>query len=577
MRSSRRRIVFSFFVTSLLVLSLMPVAPAVAQSSEPSRGRHGMVASNHELASKIGVEILKKGGNAVDAAIAVGIALAVVYPEAGNLGGGGFMLVRTPDGVTRAIDYREMAPAASTHDMYLDKDGQIIKGKMSSTVGYRASGVPGTLAGFELAFKKYGSGKITWNELVGPARLLAQNGFVLSHRLAELFKTYRSNLSQFDESRRIFLNNGKFYQEGDRLRQSDLARTLSRIERLGAKEFYTGETARMITEDMKSNGGLITLDDLKNYKAVEREPVTGTYRGHRIISMPPPSSGGAVLIQTLNMLEAYDLRSLKYNSAARYHLIAEALRRSFADRAEFMGDADHVDVPLARLIDKQYASLRRKSIDPMRASKSSEIGHGDIAGKEPTETTHYTVVDAKGTVVTNTYTINDLYGSGVTIKGTGILMNDEMDDFTSRPGVPNLYGLIQGERNAIKPRKRPLSSMTPTIVLKKDGSPWFALGGRGGPRIITGVLQTIINVIDHDMNIQTAIDAPRIHHQWLPDEILYEPLGMSPDTIAVLASYGHSFASKPEPIASVSGIMIDDAGIRLGAVDSRNDGQAIGY
>ena len=536
-----------------------------------------MVASNHELASKIGVNILKKGGNAVDAAVAVGIALAVVYPEAGNLGGGGFMLLRTADGQTRAIDYREMAPAAATRDMFTEKSAKPPTPFDSSTVGYRASGVPGTLAGFDLAFKKYGSGKVKWSDVVRPAREIAANGFVLSHRLAEYFKKYQHSLSQFEDSKRIFLNGGKFFAEGDTLRQPDLARTLLRIERQGANEFYTGVTARMIADDMKANGGLITLDDLKNYKAVERQPVRGNYRGHEIISMPPPSSGGAVLVQTLNMLEAYDLRGLKYNSAARYHLLAEALRRSFADRSEFMGDPDHADVPLARLLEKDYAAVRRSTIDPKRASKSSEIGHGVIAGREPTETTHFTVVDAQGMVVTNTYTINDLYGSSVTAKGTGILMNDEMDDFAARPGEPNLYGLIQGERNAIKPRKRPLSSMSPTIVLKKDGSLWFALGGRGGPRIITGVLQTIVNVIDHDMDIQAAIDAPRIHHQWLPDEILFETKGMSPDTLAVLSSFGHKFADKPETIAAVSGIMVDDTGVRLGAVDSRGDGLAIGY
>jgi gamma-glutamyltranspeptidase/glutathione hydrolase len=461
--------------------------------------------------------------------------------------------------------------------MYLDKNGAVLTGVNSSTVGYRASGVPGTLAGFDLAFKKYGSGKVKWSDVVRPAREIAANGYVLSYRLAELFRKYQITLSKFEDSKRIFLNGGKMFEDGDTLRQPDLARTLLRIERQGASEFYTGLTAKMIADDMKASGGLITLDDLRNYKAVERRPVRGTYRGHEIISMPPPSSGGAVMIGILNMLEGYDIRALRYNSAARYHLVAESMRRAFADRAEFIGDPDHVDVPLAALIDKKYAAVRRSTIDQKHASKSSEIKHGAIAGNEPTETTHYTVVDASGMVVSNTYTINDLYGSGVTAKGTGILLNDEMDDFTSRPGVPNLYGLVQGTRNAIQPRKRPLSSMTPTIVLKKDGTLWFALGGRGGPRIISAVLQAVINVIDHDMNIQAAIDAPRIHHQWLPDEILYETKGMSPDTLAILGSFGHKFAAKPETIASVTGIMIDDMGVRLGAVDSRSDGLAIGY
>lgn len=565
------------FVLSLF-LSIVPLEVRVlAATPEPVRGRHAMVASQHELASKIGIEILKKGGNAVDAAIAVGIALAVVYPEAGNLGGGGFMLIRSKDGSTKAIDYREMAPKAASRDVFVDTKGELIKGEGGSTVGYRASGVPGTLAGFDLAFKKYGSGKIKWRDLVEPARVIAQNGYVLSDRLVRLFISYKETLSKYPESNRIFLRNGNYFKEGDVLRQPELAETLSRISVQGAKEFYTGKTAQLIAADMKANNGLITLDDLKGYVAKERTPLKGSYRGYEIITMPPPSSGGIVMLQVLNMLEGYDVKGMGLNSSAKFHVLAEAMRRSFADRAEYMGDPDFSDVPVNKLIDKRYAEIRRNSILPDRASSSQDIRFGKLDGSEGMETTHYTVVDKDGNVVTNTYTINDLYGSRVTIKGTGVLMNDEMDDFAARPGRPNLFGLVQGERNKVEGGKRPLSSMTPTIVLRKDGSLWFALGARGGPRIISAVMQTVINVIDHDMNIQQAIDAPRIHQQWLPDEILFEPYSMSPDTLNVMRSFGHKFAERPGYIASATGIMIDKDGVRLGAIDSRSDGVAIGY
>ena len=555
----------------------LPVSRPVVAGPAPVRARHAMVASQHELASRIGVEIMKKGGNAVDAAIAVGIALAVVYPEAGNIGGGGFMVIRRPSGETSAIDYREMAPKAAHRDVFVDAKGELIRGEGSSTVGYRASGVPGTLAGFDLAFKKYGSGKVKWADLVRPARQIAQNGYRLTYRLAELFKSYKETLARYPDSNRIFLNNGKFYEEGDILRQPELARTLGRIERLGAAEFYTGATARMIADDMKANKGLITLDDLKNYRAKERTPLRGSYRGHEIIAMPPPSSGGVVMLEVLNILEGYDVRKMQANSSAKYHVIAEAMRRAFADRAEYLADPDFADVPASRLIDKKYAEARRTSILTTRASSSRDVGHGPVTAGEPMDTTHYTVVDRDGMVVSNTYTINDLYGSRVTIKGTGVLMNDEMDDFAARPGRPNLFGLIQGERNKVEGGKRPLSSMTPTIVLKKDGSFWFALGARGGPRIISAVIQTVINVIDHDLDIQDALDAPRIHHQWFPDEIMYEPIGFSPDTLSILTGFGHKLGERPGYIASGTAVMVDAKGVRLGAIDSRSDGAAIGY
>jgi gamma-glutamyltranspeptidase/glutathione hydrolase len=549
-----------------------------AARREPARGKRAMVASQHELASRIGADVMKRGGNAIDAGIAVALALAVVYPEAGNLGGGGFMLIRFKDGRTTAIDYREMAPAAANRDIFVNEKGEVIKGEGSSTVGYRAAGVPGTPAGLEMAFNKYGSKKISWAELVEPARKLAQDGYVLSYRLANLFKAYKDSLEKYPDSKRIFLNDGNFYEEGDVLKQPELARTLERIKKSGARGFYTGETARLIAEDMRANNGLITLEDLKNYQAKERTPLRGTYRGHEIISMPPPSSGGIVLLQALNVLENYDLRSMGHNSSKKYHILAETLRRSFADRAEFMADPDFAIVPVADLIAKSYAAKRGATIDSTKATKSADIRHGEIAAKESMDTTHFTVADPDGTIVSNTYTINDLYGSRVTAKGTGVLLNDEMDDFAARPGKPNMFGLIQGERNAVQPKKRPLSSMTPTIVMRKDGSVWFAVGARGGPRIITAVLQTVVNMIDHDMNIQQAINAPRIHHQWFPDEILAEPYGMSPDTRIALESLGHNFSDKPGFIASATGIEIEEkTGVRLGAIDARSDGAAIGF
>jgi gamma-glutamyltranspeptidase/glutathione hydrolase len=577
MKSTRK--ILSLFLVGLFVFGLVPIGqPARAAWREPVRAQNAMVASQHPLASQIGADVMRRGGNAVDAAIAVAIALAVTYPEAGNIGGGGFMLIRFKDGRTTAIDYREMAPKAATRDMFLDKSGQLIRGEGGSQVGYRAAGVPGTPAGMEYAFKKFGSGKIKWAQLIEPSRLIAQNGYVLTNRLAKLFISYKGSLEKYEDSKRIFLNNGNYFKEGDRLIQSDLAKTLARIQKDGAKGFYEGKTAQLIADDMKANNGLITLEDLKSYKVRERVPARGSYRGHEVITMPPPSSGGIVMLQTLGMLEKHDIRKLGWASSEKYHILAEALRRAYADRAEYMADPDFATVPVKQLLDKSYLEKRAATIDLKRASKSSEIRAGEVGGKEPTETTHFTVMDKEGNVVSNTYTINDLYGNSVTAKGTGVLLNNEMDDFAARPGTPNLFGLVQGERNKVEPGKRPLSSMTPTIVMKKDGTPWFALGARGGPRIITAVLQSVINMIDHDMNIQQALDAPRIHHQWLPDELIFEPFGMSNDTRRALEALGHKFSERPMNIASATGIAVEDqTGVRLGAIDSRSDGEAIGY
>jgi gamma-glutamyltranspeptidase/glutathione hydrolase len=545
---------------------------------EPVRAKHGIVASTNEVASRVGVEIMKRGGNAVDAAIAVAFALAVTHPAAGNLGGGGFMMIRLKDGRTTAIDYREMAPAAAHRDVYLDKNGKLIEGEGGSLVGYRAAGVPGTVRGMELALKKYGSGKLTWAQLVEPARQLAGNGFTVTYSLARSLRTTKDYLSTYPETKRIYLKNGALYNEGELFRQPELAATFARLQRFGPNEFYEGETARLITADMKRNNGLMTLEDLRGYVAKERMPLRGSYRGHEIISMPPPSSGGAVLIEMLNILEGFDLRSFEASSSDRYHLMAEAMRRAFADRSEYMGDSDFVKVPIAGLIDKSYATTLRSTIKADRASTSAEVRAGRPAGYESDDTTHFTVVDAEGNAVANTYTLNDSYGSSAMVKGAGILLNNEMDDFAAKPGTPNMYGLIQGERNTVAPRKRPLSAMTPTIVLRKDGSLWFTIGSPGGPTIINTVLCVITNVIDYDMNIQQAIDAPRIHHQWLPDEMVGEPYGLSGDTQRALAARGHALA-KQRTLGDAEGIMIEEkTGVRLGATDPRrSDGLAAGY
>lgn len=561
--------------TSLLVLTitLLGCWPVETATRRPVRAKHGMVASTSELASQVGVEMMKQGGNAVDAAVAVGLALAVVYPVAGNLGGGGFMLIRLADGRTTMIDYREMAPASAHRDMYLDERGNVIP--EASTVGYRAVGVPGTVAGFAVALEKFGT--MSWAEVVRPAEKLAREGFLVSDSLARSLKGYSSMLSRFPDSHRIFLRQGNPYQEGERLRQPDLAATFRRLIERGPREFYEGETARMIADDMARNGGLMTAEDLKAYRAVERPPLRATYRGYEIVTVPPPSSGGVALIEMLHMLEPYDLASLGHNSSDYIHLLIEVMRRAFADRAAFLGDPDFARIPVAGLTSRAYAEKHRATIDLKRATPSREIGHGHPLAYESEQTTHYTVVDAAGNIVSNTYTLNGGYGSGVVARGTGLLLNNEMDDFSSKPGVPNMFGLIQGEANAIGPKKRPLSAMTPTIVLKA-GKPYFAIGSPGGPTIINTVLQVILNVIDFRMNLQQAIDMPRVHHQWLPDEIRYEPFGLSRDTIEALKQRGHALTDTPRYIGDAHGIMIEpDTGMRLGASDARLDGRAVGY
>lgn len=564
----------SFALGAVLLQSALPLHSAWRA---PVRARHGMVVSTNRLASQVGVDILKRGGNAVDAAVAVAFALAVTYPAAGNLGGGGFMMIRQRDGRAVAIDYREMAPAKSTRAMYVGANGKLIEGEGSSTIGYRAAGVPGTVAGMELALRKYGSGKLKWAELIEPSRKLALNGFEVSHGLQRSLRSNRDLLGRYAESRRIFLRGGKLFGEGEILRQTELAATFARLQKNGPSEFYQGQTAQLIAADMKAHNGLMSLDDLKNYRAKERVPVRGTYRGHTVLSMPPPSSGGVALIEMLNILEGYEMKNLHPFSSARYHRMVEAMRRAFADRAEWMADPDFVKVPTSGLIQKSYAAKWRESISLEQAARSADIKAGTPVGAEPMQTTHFSIVDTDGNAVSNTYTLNGGFGSGVTARGTGVLLNNEMDDFTSQPGTPNRYGLIQSERNAVAPRKRPLSAMTPTFVLRPDGKLWFAVGSPGGPTIINTLLQIITNVIDHDMDLQAAIDAPRLHHQWLPDEIAHEPLGLSPETQSTLIAMGHTFAAQPRVIGDAHGVMIEPStGVRLGAADSRNEGAAIG-
>jgi gamma-glutamyltranspeptidase / glutathione hydrolase len=559
----------------LAVLLLFSTTATFAASRQPVLARHAMVASTSEIASRVGVEVMKKGGNAVDAAVAVAFALAVTWPSAGNLGGGGFMLVRKSDGTAEAIDYRERAPLAATRDMYLDANGKVIEG--ASTQGYKAVGVPGTVAGLALAHKRFG--RLPWADLVEPARKLAAHGFVLNQYVAHSLgsRSTIKRLAPFPESVRIFERNGRFYQLGDRFAQPDLAKTLAAIQK-DPRSFYEGEIATKIAADMQAHGGLITSEDFKAYEPTIRKPLRGTYRDYEIITMPPPSSGGIALLEMLNILEPYDLQAMGFHSSQEIHTVVEAMRRAFADRAKYLGDTDFAKgVPVTGLISRAYAAEIRKSIDPAKATPSSVIEAGNPLPYESKETTHFTIIDSDGNVVSNTYTLNDSFGSGVTVKGTGFLLNDEMDDFTSKPGVPNNYGLLQSEANAIAPKKRPLSAMTPTIVLK-DGKVAFAIGSPGGPTIINTVLQVVLNVIDFGMDIQQGISEPRFHHQWMPDEIYAEPLEFNADTRTALEKMGHVFRKKLEDLGDAQGVAVDaKTGMREGGSDPRLGGVAVGY
>jgi gamma-glutamyltranspeptidase / glutathione hydrolase len=550
----------------LFALLLMAAAIPV-WAAQPVRARHGMVVTREPHATEVGLKVLQSGGNAVDAAVAVGFALAVTHPSAGNVGGGGFMLVRMADGRTAFIDFRERAPLAASRNMYLDAGGKVTQ---DSTLGYRASGVPGTVRGMEYASKKFG--KKTWAELVQPAVDLASKGFELSYGQANGLRSNRS-FSQFADSYRVFQRGGKFYEPGDVFVQEDLARTLARIAKAGAKDFYEGETAQLLAKDMKEHAGLITLEDLKAYTAIERAPMAGKYKGYDILTAPPPSSGGAGILEMLGILDGTGYEKGGAGSASVVHYMTEAMRRYFADRAVHLGDPDFVKNPITAMLEPAYLTKLRQSIDPEKATPSSEVHALVVTGKESNETTHYTVADGEGNIAAVTYTLNGGYGSKVTATGLGFLLNNEMDDFAASPGHPNMYGLIQGEANAIQPRKTPLSAMTPTIVLK-DGKPLLALGSPGGPTIINTVLEVMVNVLDFGMNVQDAVNWPRFHHQWMPDQLSMER-GFSPDTVALLEKRGYTIrrvASQGECAA----IQFEN-GWLLGAPDPRTEGTAKGF
>jgi gamma-glutamyltranspeptidase/glutathione hydrolase len=573
---------FQTTVLPLLATVCVGVLPVSAAPMRPVHARHAIVVSVHEAASRAGVEILQAGGNAVDAAVATGFALAVVHPQAGNIGGGGFMLFRSAEGVTRFLDYREKAPSAATADMYLDAKGNVVED--ASLVGYRAISVPGSVAGMTYAQKKWG--KLPLARVMAPAIRLAKEGIALAYEDAEDLRD--QDLAKFAESHRIFQRDGKYYEAGDVLKQPELARTLERIA-ANPEDFYHGALAHEIAAAVEKGGGLISADDLAHYEVKERESVHGSYRGYEIFSAPPPSSGGIVLLETLNILEGYDLAKFGRGSAESMHLTAEAFRRAFFDRAEFLGDPDFTKIPTAQLIDKHYGAAWRESLNPDHAGVSNDLRRPDTFSRlereaslqpmmllEPRNTTHYSVVDERGNAVSVTTTLNDSFGSRVTATGLGFLLNDEMDDFAAKQGVPNAYGLIQGPANAIGPGKRPLSAMTPTIVLK-DGKLFLVLGSPGGPRIISTVANILMGIVDYGMDIQEAVNAPRFHHQWLPDEIVVEN-GFSPDTLHRLEQMGHKLHPKDGYWSDGECIAIDPkTGERLGASDGRNNGKAVGY
>ena len=537
----------------------------------PVYGKNGMVASEQGLATQVGLDILKQGGNAIDAAVAVGFALAVVLPNAGNIGGGGFMVLHDDKtGKDVAIDFREIAPAKASRDMYLDNQGNVIDGKSLFT--HDASGVPGTVAGMEYALKKWGT--MPLSKVLEPAIKLADKGFIVSDVLAQTLKEEKSTLGKWSSSKAIFFKNGEPLKSGDLLVQKDLAKSLRLIAKQGAKAFYQGEIATKIAKEMQSHGGTMTLEDLKAYKVVERQPIIGDYRGYKVVTMPPPSSGGVHLIEILNMLEHYPIKEDGVNSAKNIHHMAESMKLAYADRSEYLGDPDFVKIPVTGLTSKAYANERVKTIDDNKARLSSNIKPGKPQPYESDQTTHFSVMDKAGNAVAVTYTLNLNFGSGIVVEGTGILLNNEMDDFSVKPGVPNAFGLVGGTANAIEAKKRPLSSMTPTIVMKNN-KPWLVTGSPGGARIITTVLQSVVNTIDHEMNPAEAIITPRVHHQWLPDELRVEE-GISPDTIKLLQDKGHKVVTKA-PMGRIQIIQADDSGF-YGYSDPRNpDGKTLGF
>ncbi|MCG8503207.1 MAG: gamma-glutamyltransferase [Sphingomonadales bacterium] len=566
-----------------IVVALAWIVPAFAQSEQapiirydarfnPVIAPNGMVAAQERRAAAAGAEMLAAGGNAVDAAVATGFALAVTLPQAGNLGGGGFMLIHlAEENRTIAIDYREMAPAAAHRDLFLDAAGNVDRNLARFSL--LSTGVPGTVAGLVHALENYGTMEL--EDVIQPAIDMAEDGIAMSYPIAQSLSQRGERLQRHPASARYFFKeDGSAYAGGDLWVQEDLAWTLKRIRRKGAEAFYRGRVAERIVAEMEAGGGLITMADLAAYRPVEREAVRGRYDGYEIIAMPPPSSGGVHVIQMLNVLEGYDLRRLGHNSAAYLHLLVETMKRAYADRSEYLGDPDFYPVPVAALTDKGYAAEIRSAIDPGQATPSAEIAPAKDLRAEAPNTTHYSVVDAAGNMVSNTYTLNFSYGNGIAVTGAGFLLNNEMDDFSAKPGVPNAFGLVGGEANAIEAGKRPLSSMTPVIVLK-DGRPWMATGSPGGSTIINAVLQMLLNVMEFDMNIAAATAAPRLHHQWLPDRVFIEP-GISPDTVAALVAIGHQFG-RPRILGATQTVMAGP-GVVYGATDPRRaGGGAEGY
>ena len=554
-----------------LIVAVAIACAALTSWAGEARGKGGAVASRSPLATEVGVDVLRRGGNAVDAAVAVGFALAVTHPSAGNLGGGGFMVIRLANGDVVANDHREKAPARAHRDMFLDAEGDVVPGL--STASHLAAGVPGTVDGLLTVLARHGT--LSPREIIEPALRLAKDGFALPADIAAQFAGYRESFAPYPASRAKFARrDGSAYAAGDVFRQPDLAATLERIGEHGRDGFYTGRTADLLVAEMARGGGLISHTDLEDYRSVWREPVHGTYRGYDVVSMPPPSSGGALVVQILNMLELHDVGSMGHGSAAVAHLMIEAQRRAYADRAEHLGDTDFYDVPLAMLVDKDYARHRFADFDPDVASKSADVGAGDWPEESP-ETTHVSVMDAAGNAVAYTTTLNLGYGAKIVVPGAGFLLNNEMDDFSSKPNTPNSFGLIGGEANAIEPGKRMLSSMSPTIVIQ-DGEPVLVTGSPGGSTIITTVLQVIVNVVDHGMNVGQAVAAPRFHHQWLPDRIRYEPGAMRTQTLATLRSMGHVGLQQTGRIGDANSVM-RVGGVFVAVSDPRNAGGAGGF
>ncbi|MEQ5724987.1 gamma-glutamyltransferase [Providencia rettgeri] len=556
---------------AVLLLSLLVSSQLYAASEPAVEAKKGMVVSSQHLASQIGADILKSGGNAIDAAVAVGYAQAVVNPCCGNIGGGGFMTIHLADGKDLFINFRETAPAAASADMYLDKDGKLIKD--ASLYGYLASGVPGTVKGLDYALEKYGT--MSRQQVMAPAIKLAREGFTLTRADTDVLDTTTERFKQDPEVARIFLKpDGSAFQPGDLLVQTDLANTLEKIAQNGPSAFYEGEIPKIVEEASKKNGGILTAKDFADFTITDTAPVSCTYRGYQFISAPPPSSGGVTICQTLNILEGYDLKEMGFNSADYIHTLTEAMRYAYMDRNTFLGDPEFVDNPTEKLLSKAYAEELRKEIKPNQATPSTQVQPG-IGPHEKPETTHYSVVDEKGNAVSTTYTINGRFGSVVIPPGTGFFLNDEMDDFTTKVGEKNLYGLVQGERNAIAPGKRPLSSMSPTIVTK-NGKVFLVLGSPGGSRIISITLQTALNIIDHGMPPQEAVNAPRIHHQWLPDEVYYEQRGVSKDTLALLDKMGYQMVEQtPWGAAELIMVAIPE-GAGVSAKSSGNDSAVSG-